>query len=124
MLVLGGDGLLAGLSEDRGDQGVDGLGAGRAEPGGDVAGEVDPAALPGRARQDRLDSGLDAGMGVAGDQHVIGGNLQPPLAQGAQEGGPKVGGLGVPNSHTQDLAAALGRDAGGDHQGLADHPVP
>ena len=68
-------------------------------------------------------------MGVAGDQHdplrvLIGGNLQPPLAQGAQEGGPKVGGLGVPNSHAQDLAAALGRDAGSDHQGLADHPVP
>lgn len=54
VLVLGGDGLSAGLSEDRGDQGVDRLGAGRAEPGGDVAGEVDPAPLPGRAGQDRL----------------------------------------------------------------------
>ena len=54
VLVLGGDGLPAGLSEDRGIQGVHGLGAGRAEPGGDVAGEVDPAPLPGRAGQDRL----------------------------------------------------------------------
>ncbi len=54
MLVLGGDGLPAGLGEDRGDQGVHGLGAGRAEPGGDVAGEVDPAPLPGGAGQDRL----------------------------------------------------------------------
>ena len=54
MLVLGGDGLPAGLSEDRGDQGVRRLGAGRAEPGGDVAGEVDPAPLPGGAGQDRL----------------------------------------------------------------------
>ena len=83
-------------------------------------------AAPGRIASGR---GADAGVGVAGDQHdplgvLIGGNLQPPLAQGAQEGGPKVGGLGVPNSHAQDLAAALGRDAGGDHQGLADHSVP
>lgn len=54
VLVLGGDGLPAGLSEDRGDQRIDRLGAGRAEPGGDVAGEVDPAPLPGRAGQDRL----------------------------------------------------------------------
>lgn len=54
VLVLGGDGLPAGLSEDRGDQGARRLGAGRAEPGGDVAGEVDPAPLPGRAEQDRL----------------------------------------------------------------------
>ena len=54
VLVLGGDGLPAGLSEDRGDQRIDRLGAGRAEPGGDVAGEVDPAPLPGGAGQDRL----------------------------------------------------------------------
>ena len=54
MLVLGGDGLSAGLSEDRRDQGVDRLGASRAQPGGDVAGEVDPAPLPGGAGQDRL----------------------------------------------------------------------
>ena len=32
VLVLGGDGLLAGLGEDRGDQGARRLGAGRAEP--------------------------------------------------------------------------------------------
>ena len=54
MLVLGGDGLPAGLSEDRGDQRIDRLGTGRAEPGGDVAGEVDPTPLPGGAGQDRL----------------------------------------------------------------------
>ena len=82
-------------------------------------------AAPGRIASGR---GADAGVGVAGDQHdplgvLIGGNRQPPFAQGAQEGGPKVGGLGVPNSHAQDLAAALGRDAGGDHQGLRDHSV-
>ena len=128
VLVLGGDGLPAGLSEDRGIQGVHGLGAGRAEPGGDVAGEVDPAPLPGRAGQDRLDRGPDAGVGVTGDQHdplgvLVGGDPQPPLAQGPQEGGPKVGGLGVADSHAQDLATSLGRDPGGDHQGLRDHSV-
>ena len=69
MLVLGGDGLSAGLSEDRGDQGARRLGASRAQPGGDVVGEVDPTPLPGGAGQDRLDRGADAGVGVAGDQY-------------------------------------------------------
>ena len=54
VLVLGHDRLPAGLGEDGRDERVDRLGAGRAEPGGDVAGEVDPAPLPGRTGQDRL----------------------------------------------------------------------
>ena len=73
VLVLGRHRLPAGLGEDRGDQGVDRLGAGRAEPGGDVAGEVDAAALPGRPGQDGPDRGADAGVGVTGDQdHALG----------------------------------------------------
>ena len=73
VLVLGRHGLLTGLGEDRGDQGVDGLGAGRTEPGGDGAGEVDAAALPGRPGQDGPDRGADAGVGVTGDQdHALG----------------------------------------------------
>ena len=67
-------------------------------------------------------------MGVAGDQHdalgvLVGGDPQSPLAQGAQEGGPKVGGLSVAERHAQDLATSLGRDSGGDHQSLRDHSV-
>ena len=82
-------------------------------------------AAPGRIASGR---GADAGVGVAGDQHdplgvLVGGDPQPLLAQGPQEGGPEVGGLGVADSHAQDLATSLGRDPGGDHQGLGDHPV-
>ena len=43
------DGFGAGLGEDRGDERVDGFGVGRAQGLGDVAGEVDPAALPAGA---------------------------------------------------------------------------
>ena len=82
-------------------------------------------AAPGRIASGR---GADAGVGVTGDQHdtlgvLVGGDPQPPLAQGPQEGGPKVRGLGVADSHAQNLATSLGRDPGGDHQGLGDHPV-
>ena len=35
-------------------------------PGGDGAGEVDPAALPGGPGQDGSDGGADAGVGVTG----------------------------------------------------------
>lgn len=67
-------------------------------------------------------------MGVTGDQHdalgvLVGGDPQSPLAQGSQEGGPKVRGLSVAERHAQDLATSLGRDPGGDDQGLRDHPV-
>ena len=80
---------------------------------------------PGRIASGR---GADAGVGVAGDQYdplgvLVGGDPQSPLAQGPQEGGPEVGGLGVADSHAQDLATSLGRDPGGDHQGLRDHSV-
>ena len=90
VLVLGGDGLGRGLGEDGRDERVDGLGSGRAEPGGDAAGEVDAAALPGGSGKDRPDGGADAGVGVTGDQHdpggiLRGGDLEPPLAQGPQD---------------------------------------
>ena len=90
VLVLGRHRLPAGLGEDRGDQGARGLGAGRAQPGGDAAGEVDAAALPGRPGKDRPDRGADAGVRVTGDQdHTLGvvggGDLEPPFAQGPQD---------------------------------------
>ena len=55
VFVAGVDGFGGGLGVDGADQSVDGLGAGGAEGAGDVAGEVDPAALPGGAGQDRFD---------------------------------------------------------------------
>ena len=67
-------------------------------------------AAPGRIASGR---GPDAGVGVAGDQHdplgvLVGGDPQTPLAQGPQEGGPKVGGLSVADRHAQDSADVLG----------------
>ena len=87
------------------------------------------AVLPGGSGQDRPDGGADSGVGVAGDQdHALGvvggGDLEPPFAQGPQEGRPEVDRLGVPQGHSQDLPAAFGRHAGGHHQRPADHPVP
>ena len=87
------------------------------------------AALPGGPGQDGPDGGADAGVGVTGDQHdpggiLRGGDLEPPLSQGPQEGRPEISGLGVPQGHSQDLPAAFGRHAGGHHQRPADHPVP
>ena len=72
--------------------------------------------------------GPDTWVGVTGDQHdalgvLVGGDPQSPLAQGSQEGGPKVRGLSVAERHAQDLATSLGRDPGSDDQSLRDHLV-
>ena len=112
------------------DQDARQLRAGRPQLGRDAAGEVDPAALPDGPRQDDPDGGADAGVGITGDQYdplgVVGrGDLQSPFAQGPQEGRPEVDRLSVPQGHAQDLLAALGRHAGGHHQGpagLHSHP--
>ena len=86
------------------------------------------AALPGRPGKDRPDGGPDAGVRVTGDQDhaggiLRGGDLEAALAQGPQDkDDPEVDRLGVPQGHSQDLPAALGRHAGGHHQGPADHP--
>lgn len=61
------DGLWGGLGEDGGDESVDGLGVGGAQGLGDVASEVDAAALPGGTSEDGFDSVLDTLVGVTGD---------------------------------------------------------
>lgn len=119
------DGFGAGLGEDRGDQRVDGFGVRRAQVVGDVAGEVDPAALPAGAGSDGLDCGFRPGVGVADDQchpFVSGGagGVQAALAQAAEELGPEVGRFAVCDGHAQDLAASEGRDSDRDHDRLGD----
>lgn len=57
-------------------------------------------AAPGRIASGR---GADTGVGVASDQYdslgvLVGSDCQSPLAQGPQERGPKVSGLGVADS--------------------------
>ncbi len=66
-------------------------------------------------------------MGIGDDQldpqrGVLAGHGQAAVAQGAQELGPEVPGLAVPDLVAQDLAAPVDRHAGGDHDGLGDHP--
>src|SRR3546814_12137673 len=79
-----------GLREDRGDQRVDGLGAGRSDFLGDVAGKMDPASLPPCSWQDRFDRGFQSRVRVAGDQgHPervrLSGDLEASVAQAADE---------------------------------------
>ena len=70
------------------------------------------AALPGGSGKDRPDGGADAGVGVTGDQHdpggiLRGGDLEPPFAQGPQEGRPEIGGLGVAQGHVPGSRGGL-----------------
>ncbi|CDK01732.1 hypothetical protein MIC448_820029 [Microbacterium sp. C448] len=123
--VLGEHGFGGGLREDRRDQRVDGLGTGRSDLLGDVAGEMNPATLPPRSGQDRLDRGFQAGVRIRGDQgHAervgVGGDLQPAVAQAAEELRPEIGGLRVTQRHPEDLPASLTGDAGRDDEGLGD----
>ena len=127
MLVLGRHGLLTGLGEDRGDQGVDGLGGG---PSREVMlrAKWGAAALPGRPGKDRPDRGPDAGVRITGDQHdpggiLRGGDLEPPLAQGPQDKDVQKSVVSAsPRAMFRDLPTPFGRHAGGHHQRPADHP--
>ena len=70
--------------------------------------------------QHRADRGLQAGVGVGDDQ------LHPAQAAGlqrAQERGPERPVLGVADVEAEDLTAAVGGDAGGDHHRLGHHPA-
>ena len=72
-----------------------------------------PAPLPRGARQDGLDRVLDARVGVAGYQHhslwvLLGRHFQAALAQGTQEGAPKVRGLCVPDAPCPGSPSASG----------------
>ena len=65
-----------------------------------VAHEVDPAALPGRALQDRADGVDQAAVGVGDDQLDA---VQAAVAQVAQELGPELLGLAVADLRSRAL---------------------
>ena len=97
--------VAGGLREDRADRRGDHLGVAFADLGQGVAHEVDPAALPAGALQHDADRVRQAAVAVADDQ------LHPAeaaVAQTAQELGPEVLGLAVPDLAAQDLPAAVG----------------
>ena len=99
------DVLGVGLGEDRADRGGDHLGRALGDRGQDVAQEVDPAPLPGRADHHRADRGLQPGVGVGDHQ------LRPGQAAGlqrAQERGPERAVLGVADIEAEDLTAPVG----------------
>ena len=118
LVELLADGRGIGLGEDRADRGEDHLGAPFRDPGQDVPEEVDPAALPRRAEEDRRDRGLQALVGVADDEPDADEASRP---QAAQEGRPERAVLGVPDREPQDLPVPARGHPGGDDDGLADH---
>jgi hypothetical protein len=78
-----------------------------------------PAALPSRADQHRLDGGLETGVRVGDDQL---GAAQPAGLEGAQERGPEGAVLAVADRAAEHLPVPVGGHAGGDDDGLGDHP--
>jgi hypothetical protein len=81
--------------------------------------EVDAAASPGRAAQDRADGLLQPGVGLRDDQLDSG-----PAAglQGAQERRPEGAVLAIADVQAEDFPAAVGGDPGGDDDRAADDP--
>jgi hypothetical protein len=79
---------------------------------------MDQAALPAGASHDRTNGLLAADVSVRDDQLDA---LEAAGFQAAQEGGPEGAVLGVADVQAQDLAAAVGGDASGDHHRAADH---
>jgi hypothetical protein len=113
------DVLVVGLGEDRADGCGDHLGRALGDLAEHVAQEVHPASLDRRAGQDRPDGLAQAQVGVGDDQlHPT----QPAGPQAPQERGPKGAVLAVTHAEPKDLPAAVTADAGGDHDGLVDHP--
>jgi hypothetical protein len=85
-----------------------------------VAEEVDPAALDGSARHDRVDGLAQAQVGVGDDQLHPG---QPTGLQAAQERRPEGAVLAVADGEAQDLTAAIAAHPGGHDHGLGDDPA-
>ena len=85
-----------------------------------VAHDVHAAALPGGVEH-LGDRRLEPLVGV-GDAEIDASEAAP--GELAQEGGPEGLGLGGADVHAQDLAPAVGVDAGGDDDGDRDDATP
>jgi len=106
------------LDEHRTQGGSDHVPAGFWHFDQQVAGEMDPAALPPAALEAAGDRLLEAGMGVADHQlHPC----QPPLPEVPQEGGPEGLVLTVAHLDAEHLALAAGGDANRHDHGPGDH---
>ena len=105
-VVAGSQLVGVGEGEDRPERRGDHLLVCLGDEGEQVAGVVDPAALPRRPRQDLADRGSQPGVGVGDDEaHPA----QPAGAQRAQEPGPERLVLAVADVDTEDLAVAARR---------------
>jgi hypothetical protein len=117
---LAADAGRVGLGEDGADRGGDHV----AVPGGDgvenVAAEVDAAALPGGAEQDRTDRGLQPSVRIGDHQHHP---VQPAGLEPAQETGPERAGFAVADVEAEDLPAPVRGHAGGDDDRLRGYPA-
>lgn len=100
LVELGGDLAGGGLDEDRADGGGDHLRRSLGDAGQHVAGEVDPAALPGGAEEHRGDRRLEALVGV-GDHEAHTGEAPDP--QAAQERPPEGPVLGIADGQAEDF---------------------
>lgn len=108
---------LSRLGEVRADGRGDHLLVVLARLGQHVAHEVDSAALPGTALQDRPDGVDQAAVGIADDQLDT---VQAAVTQVAEELGAELLGLAVTGRAAQHLTAPIGADAGSDDDGLGD----
>jgi len=109
-----------GLGEDRAGRRGHHLGVALRDLREDVAQEVHPAPLPGRAEQDCGDGLFEPGVGIGDDQLYP---AEPTRLQRAQERGPERAVLAVADGEPEDLAPAVGPDTGGDHDRLGHHAV-
>ena len=100
-----------GLGEDGPQDGGGHVLVGSGHAGQQVAGEMHPAALAGGALEGPVGGGVEAAVGIGGDQAHPG---EAAVAQRGEEGLPESLVLAVADVASQDLAAALRGDPGGD----------
>ena len=105
-------GVGVGLSKDRAEHGCDHVHLGFRDQGEEVAGEVDPAALMGRALETAHDRRGQASVLIRDDQPDP---VQAAALQRGEEPAPEHFVLTVPDVKAEDLPAPIAGDSGRDH---------